>query len=139
MRRTLCAIVFLAGCSCATTSMPTTQKSPPTVSSEGFIDAGSWKASRHDATLRVEGVVTVAATNYSPALEFDSLSKSNPPELALKILVNKTGDFGGQMISDKTVRYESQDRQAVKAIHILYPDGRRHTITEIAPEIAPER
>ena len=113
---------------CATPERPA---SSTTRSSEGFIDAGEWKARIEQNVLQVEGIVKVAATNYSAELKFDSLRKSNPPELILKVVIIKTGDMGGMMITDRPVRYEDRQNVNVGRVRIVYPNGSTHTIEQI--------
>ena len=129
MTRTLLILTLLAGCS-ATASQPTS--SPTTArSAEGYINAGEWRARIEQDVLRVDGVVKVAATNYGAELKFDSIRKSNPPELILNIVIAKTGEIGGMMITDRPVRYEDRQNLNAGRVHIVYPNGEMHTIEPV--------
>lgn len=127
MWKMLVLSMLLIGCA---THEP--QSAPATTrSAEGFIEAGGWKARIEQNALVVEGIVKVAATNYAADLKFDSLRKSNPPELILHVVITKTSDMGGMMITGRPVRYEDRQNLNVARIRIVYPNGTTHTIEQI--------
>ena len=72
----------------------------------------------------------VSATNYEPVLTFQSLDRSLPPGLNLRLTVRRTDDAGDGMVVKKQARYENTEHTNVDRVSIRYPDGKSHTIRE---------
>ena len=101
-----------------------------------FISAKDWEAWVNKqppgpARLHVKGKVTVAQSNDTPELVFDSLSKSNPPALNLKLVVRRSDGAGTPSNPEKEVHYESTEHTGVNKVVIWYPNKEKHEITDI--------
>ena len=103
---------------------------------QGFIGAADWQAVVNrqppgPAKLIVTGKVQVASAGDTPELTFESLNKSNPPGVNLRLTIKRSKDPSAQVITTKEVRFESKEHPNAGKVTITYPDGKTFEIKEI--------